>query len=400
MPPRGRARSFFDAYTRDLTPEDFRRLFTRDTAEAYHYFTRHADQKTLAALPWYRRWPRRMRLMLAGFTMRLSPPRRLLYGIGLASAAIGAIVLFRGFAPVKLWLFPFTIWVPLPAWVDGAAWLILGFLAVNLLVLMEVADRLSLKGDLEIARDIQLAMLPSDMRQAGDATIAGVTRPANTVGGDFYDVIPLPDGRVVVALGDVAGKGSPAALLMALLLAMLRTLVDEGLESARLIARLNVQIMRHSPASRFITFFYGQYDPKTGVLEFVNAGHLPPMLLRADGRIERVGGAAAGGGGLALGMFEHAAYHADRVTIEPGDVVVLYSDGITEAENQAGKALEEAGLEEILVRLSGGDPIQIGAGILAAVEAYAIDARLGDDLTALVLKRAKPNPQAAAALEG
>ena len=167
-------------------------------------------------------------------------------------------------------------------------WLFLAFAAVNLLILMEVADRLSLKGDLEIARDIQLAMLPGGLHQAGDAVVCGVTRPANTVGGDFYDILPRPDGRLVLALGDVAGKGSPAALLMALLLAMLRTLVDEGLDAARLLERLNVQVARHSPASRFITLFYGLYDPRDGSLEFVNAGHLPPIIRRADGRFERV----------------------------------------------------------------------------------------------------------------
>ena len=154
--------------------------------------------------------------------------------------------------------------LPMPSWQEGTVWLLLGFVAVNLLILMEVADRLSLKGDLEIARDIQLAMLPGGVKTAGDATVCGVTRPANTVGGDFYDIIPLADGRLVLAIGDVAGKGSPAALLMALLLAMLRTLVDEGLETGRLIERLNAQVGKHSPASRFITFFFGLYDPATG----------------------------------------------------------------------------------------------------------------------------------------
>jgi hypothetical protein len=334
MSSRGRARSFLDDYTRDLTPADFQRLFTRDTAEAYRYFTRHADAKKLDAEPWYRRWPIRIRLVLAGFTMRLSPARRVLYGIGVVSFLLGAILLFRGFAPVRLFLFPFTLWLPLPVWVDGAVWLMVGFLAVNLLILMEVADRLSLKGELEVARDIQLAMLPSGMRQAGDATVCGVTRPANTVGGDFYDIIPLPDGRLVLAVGDVAGKGSPAALLMALLLAMLRTLVDEGLDAARLIARLNVQVTRHSPASRFITFFYGLYEPSTGLMQFVNAGHLPPVLLRADGQFDRV--ATAAGHGLALGMFESATYETRQMTLLPGDVLVLYTDGITESENAEG----------------------------------------------------------------
>ena len=122
-----------------------------------------------------------------------------------------------------------------PHWADGTFALILSMLLVNLLVLLEVADRLSLKGELEVAREIQLAMLPSGTYRAADVEICGVTRPANTVGGDFYDVLPLRDGRVIVTLGDVAGKGSPAALLMALLLAVLRTLVDEELEAPALV---------------------------------------------------------------------------------------------------------------------------------------------------------------------
>src|SRR5204863_445615 len=123
-----------------------------------------------------------------------------------------------------------------------------------------------------MAREIQLAMLPTGTYAAGDADICGVTRPANTVGGDFYDVLPLigdPEGRVIVTIGDVAGKGSPAALLMALLLAVLRTLVDEKLEARALVARLNTQICRHSPSSRFITLFYGVYTPNTGALTYV-----------------------------------------------------------------------------------------------------------------------------------
>ena len=135
-----------------------------------------------------------------------------------------------------------------------------------------------------------------------------MTRPANTVGGDFYDVLPLiddPDGRVIVTIGDVAGKGSPAALLMALLLAVLRTLVDEELEARALVARLNTQICRHSPGSRFITLFYGVYTPSTGALTYVNAGQNPPLLRRADGSIERLGGT-----GVALGMFEGSTYEA------------------------------------------------------------------------------------------
>jgi phosphoserine phosphatase RsbU/P len=383
--PAGRTKTFFDQYTSDLKSSDLERLFTRDTAEAYRYFTRHVDRRQLEAAPWYRRWPQQIRIVFTAFTMRLSPARRALYGVSVIAALLGLILLFRGFAPVSMLLFPFHLNVLMPRWAEGTLWLALAFVALNLLILMEVADRLSLKGDLEIARDIQLAMLPGGVQAAGDATVCGVTRPANTVGGDFYDIVPLPDGRLVLALGDVAGKGSPAALLMALLLAMMRTLVDEGLETARLVERLNAQVLRHSPPSRFITLFFSIYDPGSGVLQFVNAGHLPPLLRRADGRVERVG--ELDGGGLALGMFEGATYATSQIVIAPGDLLVLFSDGITEAENPAGQAFEEAGLQSVVALRAGDDPEIIGRAVLEVVEAHAGHLRLADDLTALVLKR-------------
>ena len=386
---RASARTFFEQYTRDLTPADFQRLFTRETPDAYRYFVRALDVERLAREPWYRRWFIQARLVFTAFTMRLSPARRVLYGLAMAMTILGLLMLFRGVAPVRVLLFPFTFYLPLPQWADGTLWLFAAFVGVNLLILMEVADRLSLKGDLEIARDIQLAMLPGGICTAGDAVVYGVTKPANTVGGDFYDILTLPDGRLVLALGDVAGKGSPAALLMALLLAMLRTLVDEGLETARLIERLNAQVAKHSPASRFITFFFGLYDPATGTLQYVNAGHLPPLIRRADGRFERITGAT--GSGLALGMFEEAKYATNQVTVDPGDVLVFYTDGITEAENNKGTAFEDTGLESVVSAAWQSDSQQIGRSILEAVEHYAADVRLADDLTALVLKRVTPS---------
>ena len=377
-------RSFFEQYTQGLTPADFQKLFTRDTPEAYRYFSRTIDQAAIDAMPWYRRGFIRLRLLFIAFTMRLSPARRTLYGVGIVAALIGLLQLFRGFGVQDVLLFPLHVYLPLPQWVRGTMWLVLGFLIVNLLILMEVADRLSLKGDLEIARDIQLAMLPEGLHRAGDAVMCGVTQPANTVGGDFYDILERPDGRIVIALGDVSGKGSPAALLMALLLAMLRTLVDEGLETSRLVARLNVQVERHSPSSRFITFFYGLYDPDSGRLQFVNAGHLPPILRRRDGRVERVGSA---GHGFALGMFNKATYETHEITLTPGDLLVLYSDGITEAEDARGRAFEESGIEAVLANISTDAPDVIGRALLAAAQKHAGDRRLADDLTALVLKR-------------
>jgi serine phosphatase RsbU (regulator of sigma subunit) len=377
-----RSRTFFDEYTRGFDRTEFQYLFTRDTADAYRYFSRGLDLKALAGAPWYKRWFTHARLFFIAFAMRLSPGRRVLYAFAVVASLFGLIQLFDGFGVVTLFLFPISLNLYLPQWVEGTVWVVLAFVSIHLLLLMEVADRLSLKSDLEIARDIQIAMLPRGSKQAGDARVFGTTRPANTVGGDFYDILPMADGRLMVAIGDVAGKGSPAALLMALLLAMLRTLVDEGLGSVRLITRLNIQICRHSPGSRFITFFYGVYDPATGSFEYVNAGHLPPMIRQQSGAIDRLDS-----GGMALGMFEHATYETGHITIEAGETLVLYTDGITEAESPAGHQFDDPGLEAILRTNHERDPEVLAGAIIAAVETHAGDLRLGDDLTVAILAR-------------
>jgi sigma-B regulation protein RsbU (phosphoserine phosphatase) len=373
---------------RDVSADKLQRLFTHDTRDAYRFFSRGIDEERLSKEPWLRRQLLRIRQVFIAFTLKLSPARRSLYLIALVIALIGVLKLYRGWSMISL---PFgtpffNIALFVPQWADGTVALLVSIVLINLLVLLEVADRLSLKGELEVAREIQLAMLPTGTYTAGTAEICGVTRPANTVGGDFYDVLPLiddPEERVIVTLGDVAGKGSPAALLMALLLAVLRTLVDEKLEARALMARHNAQICRHSPGSRFITLFYGVYTPATGALTYVNAGQNPPLLRRANGTIERLGGT-----GIALGMFEGSTYAAVETIVSAGDLLVLYSDGITEAENPAGMPFEESGLERFLAARGGDPPAVLAPGILGAVEAHARDSRFTDDLTVLILKRA------------
>jgi serine phosphatase RsbU (regulator of sigma subunit) len=381
-----RARVWFDTYTRDFSRDDLQRLFTHDTRDAYNFFTRGLDEDQFAALPWWKRIPLRFRQVFVAFTLRLPPARRALYVAALLIALLGIFELFRGFAFVDV---PFgtpfiQVAVLLPVWADGTLALLISLFIVNLLVLLEVADRLSLKGELEVAREIQLALLPRGTYAVADIEVSGVTRPANTVGGDFYDVLPLPDGRVVITLGDVAGKGSPAALLMALLLASLRTLVEERLEAAALVDRLNIQISRHSPASRFITLFYAVYEPRSGMLTYVNAGQNPPLVRRSGGGYERLRAT-----GVALGMFEHSEFGAVDCRIEPGEMLVLYSDGITEAEDPAGQPFEESGLEQVLEAHAALGPAALGSRVLSAVEAHARRSRFGDDLTILILKRAR-----------
>jgi serine phosphatase RsbU (regulator of sigma subunit) len=377
---RSRIREWLDIYVRDLKAEDLQRLFTRDTREAYEFFARHIDPRQFEGLPWHRRTAMRLRLFFTAFTMKLSPARRVVYAASMVFAAVGVFSLMRlrfGAAEIGR----VNVVFPGLALPDGLMSMLIAFALLNLLVLLEVADRLSLKNDLEIAREIQKAMLPPGRFRAPGVDVVGLSRPANTVGGDFYEILPLGDGRLVTAVGDVAGKGSPAALLMALLLAMMRTLADERLAPAALMARLNVQVCRQAPGSRFITVFYSVFDMTTGELTYVNAGHTAPLILRGDGTVDRLQD-----GGMALGMFEGSQYQTGRALLSPGDLLAIYSDGITEAENPGGQPFDERGLQEVLRSEHRNNMAAIGAAVVRAVELHTADVRFADDLTLLLLR--------------
>ena len=389
MAARRREEDFFEAYTKDLTSEDVQRLFTRDARDAYRFFARHIDEATFAGLPRMRRFALRARLLFLAFTLKLSPARRALFGVSLVVFVVGLLELFEGIELARLPLVPFLLHVPVPAlvWADGTGWLAIGFGLINLLVLLEVADRLSLKNDLEVAREIQLAMLPQRTQAIPGLEAAGRTRPANTVGGDCYDILRLPDGRLLLMLGDVSGKGSPAALLMALAIAMLRTLAAENLPLVGLMERLNRLVYEQTPDSRFITMFVTVIDPATWKMTCINAGQTPPLLRRRTGAIESLST-----GGIALGMFDRATYGASEVNLEPGDLLLAYSDGVTEAESPAGVPFDEAGLRRLIETHRDAGPDDLGAAIVAAVVAHADSARLTDDVTVLAARRLPPIP--------
>ena len=254
---------------------------------------------------------------------------------------------------------------------------------VNLLVLLEVADRLDLKHDLEIARNIQLAMLPHDTFVGGVIEVAGHTRPANTVGGDLYDILPLDDDRLMVVLGDVSGKGSPAALLMA----MLRTLAPDDLAPPTLVERLNRLVYEQAPGTRFITLFLAIVDLRTGGFSYVNAGQTPPLLLRQNGSVEKLAT-----GGIALGMFDASTYQQAEAHLGPGDLLVAYSDGITEAESPAGRPFDEDGLERAVRTYASSPAPDLARTLFTVVEKHVQNAKLADDLTVVVVKRTDVEP--------
>jgi serine phosphatase RsbU (regulator of sigma subunit)/pSer/pThr/pTyr-binding forkhead associated (FHA) protein len=246
---------------------------------------------------------------------------------------------------------------------------------------IEQAERILAK-DLEQAAIIQRQLLPSEAPSVERMQLAGYNAACRTVGGDYYDFIPYPDGRVALALGDVSGKAMPAALLMTSLQARVRVLAEEPPDVAQLLTRLNRITAANCPSNRFVSFFFSVLDPATGELVYSNAGHNPPLLLRSTGQVEPLEG-----GGLLLGIFPHATYDAFRCRMGTGDVLLLFSDGVTEAVNPAGEEFGEERVIAVLRRNRERSAGEILSAVTQAVTDFAAGAPAADDLTLIAAKR-------------
>jgi sigma-B regulation protein RsbU (phosphoserine phosphatase) len=248
----------------------------------------------------------------------------------------------------------------------------------------ETAKRARLNREIEIAREVQERLFPQQIPAVPGLDCAGTCRPASRVGGDYYDFLALERGGLGIAIGDISGKGIPAALLMASLQASLRgQAMDGGHDLARLMTRVNRLVHDASPDNRYATFFYGQYDPATRRLDYVNAGHNPPILLRCDGskviRLEE--------GGMVVGLMPDAAYSQASVVLRTGDVVVGFTDGISEAMNALDEEWGEERLLEAL-RSQGGDVVasRIVERIFERADAFVAGAPQHDDMTLVVVR--------------
>ena len=246
---------------------------------------------------------------------------------------------------------------------------------------IEEAERAMAK-DMEQAALIQKGLLPSQPPAIAGLDIAGKTTACRTVGGDYFDYLTFPDGRVGVLVGDVAGKGMPASLLMSSLQARVQVLFEEADDLARKITRLNKAICSNCPDNRFITFFMTVVNPLTGELVYTNAGHNPPVLVRAAGGFDTLKG-----GGVILGILPSATYKETLAQMESGDVLVLFSDGVTEAANPTDEDFGEERLGNLVESLRHRPAAEIVEAIEAAVCEFTQGAPAADDITVVVVRR-------------
>jgi sigma-B regulation protein RsbU (phosphoserine phosphatase) len=246
----------------------------------------------------------------------------------------------------------------------------------------EVAQRERYLRDLEIAREVQERLYPQAPPVPKGLACAGHCRPARAVGGDYYDLFGVPGGQFGIAIGDISGKGIPAALLMASLQAYLRGLtLAEVPRPALLMENINRLVLESTPDNRYATFFYGQYDPSTREFTYVNGGHVPPLVFRAGGTVERLDV-----GGPVVGLITPVTYTQKTLTLEKGDLVVMYTDGISEAMNAGDEEFGEERLVETVRAHPGASPSDLIGSLIAAADEFAAGAPQHDDVTVLVVR--------------
>jgi sigma-B regulation protein RsbU (phosphoserine phosphatase) len=264
----------------------------------------------------------------------------------------------------------------------------------RLFVVQKEKDRL--ESELKIAREVQKQLFPKAVPEARTLRLAGVCHPARMVSGDYYDFLALENG-LAVAIGDVAGKGISAALLMAAIQSTMRTQLTSGaalaaaaasngsaktaFSTAHAVAQLNRQLYSNTSPEKYATFYFGIYEDATGVLTYTNAGHLPPLLLR-NGTPQPLEVT-----GTVVGAFPSSRYEERTLELQPGDLLAAYTDGVVEPENEYGEPFGEDRLAELLVRHGHADNSEIIARVMEAVEAWTGSTELQDDMTMVLMRR-------------
>ncbi|HVN81867.1 MAG TPA: PP2C family protein-serine/threonine phosphatase [Terriglobia bacterium] len=368
-----------DLFTRDVTSDGLREMLRQDARETFRFFTREIDFDALRPLPWHTRYPRMAWQVFTALAYRLSPPRRIAFALAVFAFFIGLIQ----FTSFTVRFEENRTMVVRES--SGSGWWLISITLLGFLLFLELRDKLSLKADLNIAREIQFGLVPSEAFQGNQIQINCLMRPANTVGGDYYDIIELEGrNRVAVVVGDVSGKGMPAALLMALLQGSLRTLVTAGFRGAALISKLNEYLCASIPQSSLVTLFYGELDTAAGMLSYVNAGHNAPFLLHANQQMDRLHSTS-----MVLGIFKEVAFQSFEIQLQPGDNLFLFTDGISEAFNDKGDEYGEDRLAAFLLKLRTPPSAEFIQSLFSDVLRFCGSAKPSDDMTMMCVARSR-----------
>jgi hypothetical protein len=347
----------------DIRRGDFKRTVRRDYRELKEFFLDERRRDQLKSMGWFKRWFFMLIWLLKSLFLKLTPARRILF-------LISTILLFN---------YANTSHNDVNVTVNGNA--LLGYLLLLFILMLELKDKLLAHDELEEGRSVQIALTPDRQPVVEGWDIWLFTRPANEVGGDMVDYLKISDEKVGLALGDVAGKGLKAALLMAKLQSTLRALISDIDSLSELGGKINKIFHRDSLPNLFASLVYLKVVPNSGKLEILNAGHMPPLIM-SDGRITEMPK-----GGPALGLMEKAEFNSQAAELKEGDILIVYSDGVTEARDEFGDFFGERKLRDLLPRLTALSSASIGERILAYVENFVGEARYYDDLSLIVMKK-------------
>jgi phosphoserine phosphatase RsbU/P len=372
-PWRVRWKLFWRRVTEGLELTQLWSQFETEARASYRLYSREVAAKTPEGLTRKGRHLHVAREFFWAVIEKLSPARRVLLLVALVLLVFpsGGFSYGHG-ANFRVIEFDFHFW---------------GGLLVFVLLMLEIADRVVMKRDLQIAREIQTWLLPGAPPQIPGLSIAYATRPANTVAGDYYDVFPRPgktndQNRVVFAVADVAGKSIPAAMLMATFQASLKTLSSADVALPELVGNMNKYACSNSQGGlRFTTAFLAEYDTARRVFTYINAGHNNPILRRASGAIERLDV-----GGLPLGIMASANYDSASVTLAPGDWLIIFTDGLVEAENAHQEEYEESRVIALLAANASATPKEFLDRLMASLDLFVGSTPQHDDVTCLLIK--------------
>ena len=358
---------FAKEFTAGLTTAEMRRTVGRDARRAYQVITREQD---LSAEPrgWLRRGFFRARVLFLGLSYKLTPARRALFAVAVIAAFFG---LFKFNAVINTQRVNIDF---------SSAWLLLSVVLLVFLLALELVDRVLVRDELEVARQLQRDLLPAAAPEIPGYAVAHSYRTANEVGGDYYDFLPLAGGRVALVIGDASGHGMAAGLLMAIANAALKLAVEVDPAPERVATLLNRVLFRTGDRKAFMSLFYGLLEPASGRLAWVCVGHPFPLLRRAGGEVVELGT-----GSVPLGIRPAVEVTPAEVTIAPGDLLVLYSDGLPEAMNASAGAFGYDALRALLK--VPGSARAIHDRLRRALDTHVGGEPLTDDVTIVVVER-------------